>query len=376
LKKVLDLYAKLRYTEEEMRVLYVAMTRAKEKLYITGNYPQRLITNVMPLAEFDARFNCRYNIISASSYMDWVLTATCLGRNSDDFEVLGFTPEEITSCEAMTTSADAEQDIEMNTELYQQLKEKFAFKYPYRELGRIPSKLSVSRLSPTFLDEDDETVDMFETDKRTVIPDFFLPSPSESNAAMRGTATHLFLQFCDFEFARKNGISQMIDKLTEQKFIPQETAELLYTDDLEKFLTSELMEQILGSKRVIREQRFNILFPTSIFTEDEELKQKVEGLKTAVQGVIDLILIDGDGNICLYDYKTDRLTREEMADDTLAAARMNKVHGLQLSYYSNAVEYLFGKAPDRIAIYSTCSAKLYDIAPMKLSIPTLTHDNL
>ena len=376
LKKILDLYAKLRYTEEEMRVLYVAMTRAKEKLYITGNYPQRLITNVMPLAEFDARFNCRYNIISASSYMDWVLTATCLGRNSDDFEVLGFTPEEITSCEAMTTSADAEHNIEMNTELYQQLKEKFAFKYPYRELGRIPSKLSVSRLSPTFLDEDDETVDMFETDKRTVIPDFFLPSPSESNAAMRGTATHLFLQFCDFEFAKKNGISRMIDRLTEQRFIPQETAELLYTEDLEKFLTSELMEQILGSKRVIREQRFNILFPTSIFTEDEELKQKVEGLKTAVQGVIDLILIDGDGNICLYDYKTDRLTREEMTDDTLAAARMSKVHGLQLSYYVSAVEYLFGKAPDRIAIYSTCSAKLYDIAPMKLSIPTLTHDNL
>ena len=217
---------------------------------------------------------------------------------------------------------------------------------------------------------------MFETDKRTVIPDFFLPSPSESNAAMRGTATHLFLQFCDFEFAKKNGISRMIDKLTEQRFIPQETAELLYTEDLEKFLTSELMEQILGSKRVIREQRFNILFPTSIFTEDEELKQKVEGLKTAVQGVIDLILIDGDGNICLYDYKTDRLTREEMTDDTLAAARMSKVHGLQLSYYVSAVEYLFGKAPDRIAIYSTCSAKLYDIAPMKLSIPTLTHDNL
>ncbi|MBQ9112277.1 MAG: UvrD-helicase domain-containing protein [Clostridia bacterium] len=372
LKKILDLYTKLRYTEEEMRVLYVAMTRAKEKLYITGNYPQRLITNVMPAAEFDAQFNSRYNIISASSYMDWVLPATCAAEDDSDFEVLGFTPESVPDLTADTTEAE-EEKASINRELYDRLREKFAYEYPYKELKKVPSKLSVSRLSPDALDEDDGCVELFETDKKTVIPDFFLPVPSRSSAAERGTATHLFLQFCDFGYAKKHGIGATLDMLVAKRFIPEDMAKLLYMEDLEKLLDSELTESILSAKRVIREQRFNMLLPTSEFTQDKDLKANVRDMKTAVQGVIDLILIDGNGRICLYDYKTDRLTRVELADDSLAAERMNRTHGLQLSYYARAVQYLFGKAPDRVAVYSTCSAKLYDITPTELSIP---HDIL
>ena len=168
----------------------------------------------------------------------------------------------------------------------------------------------------------------------------------------------------------------MIDKLVEKSFIPRETADMLFKDDLEKLLDSELMEQILSAKSIIREQRFNMLLPTSQFTEDEALREKVEGLETAVQGVIDLILIDKEDRICLYDYKTDRLSGAELSDPTLAAERMNQTHGLQLSYYAKAVEYLFGRAPDRVAVYSTCSARLYDIQPVQLTIPPNTHDNL
>ena len=81
----------------------------------------------------------------------------------------------------------------------------------------------------------------------------------------------------------------------------------------------------------------------------------------AVQGVIDLILVDEDGEISLYDYKTDRLTREERENYALAARKMNDAHGLQLSYYAKAIELLFGKSCRRIAVYSTHSARLYDI---------------
>ena len=72
------------------------------------------------------------------------------------------------------------------------------------------------------------------------------------------------------------------------------------------------MNEILSAKRIIREQRFNVSFPSEKFTNDPALVEKMNGEELAVQGVIDLILITRDGKIKLYDYKTDRLTKNEL----------------------------------------------------------------
>ena len=97
------------------------------------------------------------------------------------------------------------------------------------------------------------------------------------------------------------------------------------------------------------------------FSSDPELLEKMRDETLAVQGVIDLLLIDEDGEISLYDYKTDRLTREERENYALAAKKMNETHGLQLSYYAKAIELLYGKPCRRICVYSTHTATLYDI---------------
>ena len=81
----------------------------------------------------------------------------------------------------------------------------------------------------------------------------------------------------------------------------------------------------------------------------------------AVQGVIDLILIDKDGNIRLYDYKTDRLSRSELTDPLLAAKKLNTLHAYQLSYYAKAIEIMFNKKCESVQIYSTHSGLLYDV---------------
>ena len=192
------------------------------------------------------------------------------------------------------------------------------------------------------------------------IPDFFLSSTSPS-AASRGTATHQFLQFCSFELGVKNGFESELARLLEKKFLPDGIEKLIYRDEIERLFESDFCRNILNAAKVIRERRFNMLFPASLFTSDHSLRTFISDEKIAVQGVIDLILIDKDGNISLFDYKTDRLTREERANDAMARKKMNDVHGLQLSYYAKAVEYLFGKAPVRVAVYSTCASKLFDI---------------
>ena len=80
-----------------------------------------------------------------------------------------------------------------------------------------------------------------------------------------------------------------------------------------------------------------------------------------VQGVIDCLIENPDGTLRLIDYKTDRLTREEMEDEDLARATLSKKHSLQLSYYALAVEKIFGKKPTRVEVYSLPLGKTVEI---------------
>ncbi len=367
----LALYKQLLQAEEEMRVLYVAMTRARERLYITAQEPMSLLNTVVDKAKLISLLDDRYFVLTAGSYLEWILSSTLSKEN--DCCTINLIDSDHIPC---YTASDVEQVSDNETfdeELYQRLKQKFAFEYQDKLLRRVPAKLSVSRLSPTVLDEDDGAKDIFEPQKPATVPDLFLQSASRATSAERGTATHLFLQFCDFEFAARHGAQETLAMLTQKSFLPSNVAELVYIDDIEKLLNSEFLKKILSAKKVIREQRFNMLVPTRELTTDKELIRVLGDRKTAVQGVIDLILIEEDGSIGLYDYKTDRLTREELANDDLAKKKLNEAHSLQLSYYARAVKYLFGRDADRVAVYSTAAAKLFDIEPHDLCV---SHDIL
>ena len=252
----------------------------------------------------------------------------------------------------------------VDTALYETLREKYAFRYAYGDLQRIPSKLSVSRLSPDVLDEHDTSQALFSEQSRAAVPEFFLsPGIHRPTAAERGTATHLFLQFCDFSKASHSGAKEELSRLLEKGFLPTDYEDLVYLDELDAFLKSDFCKEIQAARQVIREQRFNLLMDAKHFTTDPEIRKKLEDARLAVQGVIDLILFDSEGRLCLYDYKTDRLTKEELSDKALAAKRMNDLHGLQLSYYAHAAEQLFGVPCHRLCVYATHSATLYDILP-------------
>ncbi|MBQ7376402.1 MAG: UvrD-helicase domain-containing protein [Clostridia bacterium] len=347
--------------EEEMRILYVALTRARERLYLSGTTAYTL-DKLSDKAEANARLLNRYTILNkCSSYLDWTLTALA-ARDEDSYELECIPLDRIADIGAPALEACDEENVEIDEALVNTLRKQFDFKYEYSVLSRVPSKLSVSRLYPDVLDENDESLELFATEQKASVPDFFLSgAPSGASSAERGTATHLFLQFCDYKNARAKGASEELARLAELKFIPESTKELVYLSELEKFLHSELIELIIGSKQVIREQRFNVELPVDKFSSDPELLEKMRGETLAVQGVIDLLLIDEDGEISLYDYKTDRLMREERENYALAAKRMNETHGLQLSYYAKAIELLYGKPCRRICVYSTHSATLYDI---------------
>ena len=355
--------------EEEMRVLYVALTRARERLYISGTASdeQKFAEKLSSYASFP----CRYAVASCKNYLSWICLALEHAKKDDAFYMVSFVesgesyPDELPLCEVAKTETDAA--------LLAYLEDKFSFVYPYKALSRLPAKLTVSRLSPDALDEDDSSIELSESAKKAVVPDFFkTDGKSRKSPAERGTATHLFLQFCDFEYARKHGVQEEFARLEAERFLPPDAKELIYFDELERFFEHELPETILSARRVIREQRFNLLLSPDSFTKDAAFADIIRGEGLAVQGVMDLLLIDRDGRLCLFDYKTDRLSRDELADGALAKRRMNERHGLQLSYYAHAAHLLFGRPCDRVAVYATHSGMLYDIEPQPLNLPLLS----
>ncbi len=352
--------------EEEMRILYVAMTRARERLYVTAkaaNY-EKLRENARNVAEFGKAFG----IIGARSYLEWILAAIeDAGEDSPLCQCLEL--RQVSTAEEGTTeplplpaepTVCPDETLPMDEHILQMLRERFAFVYPFEHVSDLPAKLSVSRLYPAVLDEGDtpdapETLDD-EALKEYLDEQFRLPerlgTAAEITAADRGTATHTFLQFCDLELAKRLGVREELARLTEKRFLTAEMAKMVNIGQLESFFNSDLFGRIRSARQIWREQRFNLFLPASEFTEDPKKAALLANETITVQGVIDLFFEDSDGNLILCDYKTDYLTPEELQDPTLAAQKLQKRHGQQLSYYARAIREMCGRAPAETLIYS------------------------
>ena len=372
-KNIIKHYRHRKKIEEEARVLYVILTRARERLYVVGQAKS-------DLEEFTSEISARreymseYSVYNTSSLLKMILEMKDFDLKTPEtflkdppalytdraFEVLSGA-ESFNGSEADSAPIESAQDdasVVDTGELAAELCRRFNFEYPDLHLARLPGKLSVSRLYPAILDGSDESVmtvgDEEENEpmeKRGYLPKFRAPDKADLSAE-KGIATHMLLQFCDFDRLMANGAQSELKLLTEQGFLSAADAALVRIREVETFTRSGLIKDILSADKVYREFRFNVKLPAEDFTEDDELKLLYKGESVLVQGVIDCLYVDKNGNYHLIDYKTDRLTSEERGDRSLAEAKMRKKHSLQLSYYAKAVELMFGKYPETIEVYS------------------------
>lgn len=343
--------------EEEMRVLYVALTRARERLYVTAKHSKALMERATlaaasPIPDFHTKF--------ATSFAQWILSA--LYRDGDYVDYA--TIDEV-KAEELPLPQKKEKSVEETTdngaEIRRVLLERFAFSYPDDHLARLPAKLSVSRLSPGVLDVyDTDGVapdEVREADVERLLHTFsrvplFGSDDEEILAAARGTATHEFLQFCRFEQAKTEGVAAELSYLVENAFISPDSKDLVRVDELTAFFKSDFYASLSRAKEIHRETRFHIFLPAALFTKDEAFAKRLAGENLAVQGVIDLFYYDENGRLILCDYKTDRLSPRELENKALAAKKLGDRHREQLSYYARALTEICGRAPDKILIYS------------------------
>ena len=368
-----------RSTEEEMRTLYVALTRARERLYLTATIKK-------PYAALyrECAMGGSADILGAPDHLSWVLSAMAANeqRASACCRVELYEQGQVASPLRSITAAGAQQkdQNDAGSAHYASLMQlSGAQKQHTSLLYKIPSQAAASKLSPNMLDTDfcfspGEGEDADEMQTREALlrrleqmhsekPDFFalMAENAKPTAAERGTAAHLFLQYCDYARVRSHGIDDELDRLVREKYITPRIAKIVNRRALQTFFDSDFFPLVLDADKVMREVHFNSFVPLEEFTQNDEIAHLVSGKLLHVQGSIDLILVGKDGSISLCDYKTDRPTAEEKRDHALYRERMIAAHKDQLSHYSHAVKELFGKAPDRAFVFSLTLGEAIEI---------------
>lgn len=379
LRAVVKQQIMLEQNEENIRTLYVALTRARERLYVTGTLSGKW-ESAMQKAE-NIKRGSRSDILGCNSYLAWILAALSQKEVAEltDRPIFTHYPngtiekglpfEKAQKKERETEDAMSDPTVRRYAAILEKQKD---FVYPLAHLKGLPTKAAASRLTEDLLDvllnEENEgeailaQISLIESTPKSF--DLLLRSDQAPKATDIGTATHAFLEFCDFEKLLRDGVDNECRRLVDQGYVLKKETELINRRQLALFRESNLMHWLTKAKRIYREQRFGMQVSMADLTRDAERKTRLKDHKIFVQGSIDLLLQMPDGRLLLIDYKTDRVTDEERANEALLIRNMKKKHGVQLSYYAKAVRDLFGKEPDGIFIYSLPLGKAIELCDM------------
>ncbi len=361
---------------EELRVLYVALTRAKEKLYLTGS-----IGKMEKQAAFLARFRGRREDLlplglraGGKNFWSYILPALaghsamtelyrengipvseadCVDEGAD-FKIRKITAAGLLQEEILNLS-----DVQIQEELLKNwdyekvydeeikntLEKRFSFVYPYRYLREMPVKVSVSELKKRSRQGEMEKEEalFYEPDVVPLIPAFIAGDTEAYTGAAKGTAYHRLMECLDYAHADSfEEIREQIQRLVEEKKMTEEEGNCIYIKDILGFARSELgkrMREAARKKKLYREQ------PFVISVKMKEIQPDWTGEETVlVQGIIDAYFQE-DGDLILVDYKTDRVTSGE-------GGKLLNLYHSQLENYAEALERMLKKRVKECYIYS------------------------
>ncbi len=390
LRKVAALARFNQEKEEEMRILYVAMTRARERLCLVGFTSD---TRAPFLAED------RYSALTAGTYMEWIKAGLAAHPEISEFyEIHEISEAIIDRGEPYHehTAGISEPDQGETKAYYQRLSSYRTAPTRLEEMLRsVPSKVPASRMTELLLDDcvffnsdlpygDEDKLPIsergassFETQsvenitrslklmERSDSPDDFellLRANSRPTAAEKGTAIHMFLQYCDWHRVITGGIEEEIARLLEEGFITERVVNILDRKQLAAFFDSDFAQHAYTAIRMERELKFQRFIPLRELTTHAELAEALGDRTLYVRGSIDLLCEYPDGRLEICDYKTDHITREEREDREVLVNHLREKHLSQLRQYAAAMEEMYGKRPDKVYIFALALGEAVEIA--------------
>ena len=349
--------------EEEMRILYVAMTRAKRKLILTGLIKSEEL-------EAGMRASIQAQKWRAGSMMDWILPIMAEQFQNTDKIWLKTRLFSWSDIEDLFDGREKEEAVFSYRHFMEEyvegqdsslIKKAFSHVYPNMEATKWKRKYSVSELkslSQIALPNEESIV--YEPDEEErIIPQFLKEEQEEVGGAAKGTIVHKIMEM--LPFAKIQTKKQLFDWITdlEQSYpeSKQISAKWLYRG-IEAFLFSEQGEKIRKmdeAGKVKKELPFTVGLPVSLINQDTEAEDTV-----VVQGVIDACADMGD-HLCLIDYKTDRIKEGE-------EQQLLDRYGNQMLYYKAALEQILEKRVREIYLYSFSLKKFISVEKILTSI--------
>ena len=329
---------------EEMRLLYVALTRAKEKLIITGcdNNLEKSIAQKenVSIDEETGKINI-VSVRKARSYLDW-LELIYANKKEDIEKILDvnfLNKDETKEKEKDDKDEEVKSDIEDCDKVDQSILEKvntlLTYEYPYLNSTKLGVKASVTEIAKG---SRHEAIDVMKEPK-------FLTDDKKLSKAEIGTLVHLVMQKLDFTRTyTEDDIKKFLQELIASKIINENQAKYVDINKILEFTKSDLYMQINKAKEVQKEKPFYIYIPANEIYEDNTDE------KILVQGIIDLYFINQNDELILVDYKTDYV--EEGNEKEL----IDKYKG-QLEIYKRALEKALNKKVEAVYIYSVHLSK-------------------
>ena len=335
---------------EEMRLLYVALTRAKEKIFITlninlkQNKSGKNEVNILSEKIANSGKITPEIVMSVKNMQEWILLAL-LGYQKDLFLYENKIVDNSTKCNWKTDAKikfikandiklkeiEKEEkeidEVQVDENIVKELEKYINFKYD-NKLVKMQSKLSVSEVAK----KDDSENYFYQIPKLD-------ENIGELSAAEKGTATHSFMELSDYDKASINVLDE-INRLVSIGLLSKKQGEAINVSSLEAFFNGEFYSRMKNSNNIMREKKFLVMISDLKLDDDELLMYNdTEGM---LQGIADCIFEEDDGYV-LVDYKTDNVNSVD---------ELTQHYTLQLKLYKYAFELLLDKPVKSSYIYS------------------------
>ena len=349
---------------EELRVLYVAMTRAREKLILSGvvkEYEEKMVlyeeikkrkAQVVFDGEYKEELKLPHGILNhSSSFMDLLLPATV--GNDDYIKTVLWNPwkgeekkeEEIISKHMQRLQIEdgingpLGEDEEKIANI---LRKNFDFVYEHSNLQGLYAKTSVSELKMKAMEESDHTAfQLFEKPEKSVYVPDFIETKEKISGTTRGNAYHRVMELLDFSKSLNlKYVMEDMERFVENKILEETYLQLIRKDKLQRFLQSDLarrMQKAAKHKKLHQEQPFVLGISANRVEKNFPSEEKV-----LIQGIIDAFF-EEEGEVVLVDYKTDAIQSGE---------ELIRRYETQMKYYREALETLTQKKVKEIILYS------------------------
>ncbi len=322
---------------EEMRLMYVALTRAREQLFITIPDNEKIRKKIYAISSeiIISRGLTTDMIAAADSMLYWIAAAMLIHPDGEWFRDGALVPMLKSAPEVRFTAAEPDKREEeqkavvtafADKDKVERLRKIFEYRYE-GELIDKSAKITVTEIAKS---SDEDKLYLRRPD--------FVSEQGELTAAEKGTAMHTFMQYADYAAAEVNPSSEA-DRLVEMGLLAKEESASLNLEQIKCFFDSELYRRMKKSDNVRREQKF-LIKKSDAALDDERLMGYNNS--SMLQGIADCMFEETDG-IVIIDYKTDRVDSEGV---------LIKRYDLQLKLYSAALSRIFGKPVKEAYLYS------------------------